>query len=69
MLDAEFGAEPVELMVPRSGACPGSEEPVGELFSIVGQYPGDPDRAGAVQIAQEPAGIRGGLGGHSQSKG
>jgi hypothetical protein len=63
VLDAKLVAELVELVARGRCPCPGSEEPVGELFSIVGQYLGDPDRAGTVQIAQEPAGICGGLGG------
>ena len=63
VLDAKLGAEMVELMVLRGGACPGRKEPIGELFSVIGQCFGDPDRAGPMQIAQEPSGIRGRLGG------
>ena len=64
MFDTKFGAEPVELMVPRSGPCPRGEAPVSEIFSprqclsdqwrsngSIGQYLGNLDRAGPVQIA------------------
>jgi len=37
-------------------------------FPIVRQYPGNSDRAGPVQVAQEPSGIRCGLGGHDAHK-
>ncbi len=62
MFDAQLGAEQVELMRPGRGPCAAGEEPVGELFSVVSQYLGDPNGAGPVQIAQEPAGVGGGLG-------
>ncbi len=41
-----------------------SAEPVGELFSIIRQYLGSPDRAGPVQIAQKAAGVGSSLGRH-----
>ena len=34
MLDAETGAEAVEVVVARGGAPPQAEEPVGELLAI-----------------------------------
>ena len=30
--------------------APGAKQPVGELFAVVGQQPGDPDLAGFVQV-------------------
>lgn len=53
MLNPQLGAELVELVAPGRCPCPGNEESVCELFSIIGQYLGDPDRAGPVQIAQD----------------
>jgi hypothetical protein len=57
MLDTKFATVLVELMASRSGARPESEWPVSELFSVIGQYFGDPDWACHVHIAQEPTAI------------
>ncbi len=57
MFDPEPGAEAVELMIAGRGAAAKAEEPVGELLAIVRQHAGDPHRGGALQIAQEPAGV------------
>ena len=64
MLDAQLGAELIELVLACRGAFAQAEEPVGELLAVIGQNGADADRAGALQVAQEPSGIgsRPGLG-------
>jgi hypothetical protein len=42
----------------RRGAFAQAEQAVGELFSVIGQNGADADRAGALQVTQEPPGIR-----------
>jgi len=50
VLDAQGLAELVELVLAARLTAPGAKQPVGELFAVVGQQPGDPDRAGFVQV-------------------
>ena len=62
MVDGEVGAEPVELVLAGGAALAQAEQAVGELFAVVGQHRPDAHRAGPFEIAQEAAGIGGGLG-------
>ena len=62
VLDAQVGAELIELVLAGGRALAQAEEAVGELFSIVRKYGADPYRAGPFEIAQEPARIGGSLG-------
>ena len=57
MLDAQLGAELIELVLACCGAFAQAEEPVGEFLAVVREYGPDADRAGALQVAQEPSGI------------
>ena len=57
MLDVEGGAKRVELMLASCGPLAQAKEPIGELFSIIGQNGADADWAGTLQVAQEPARI------------
>lgn len=61
VLDAELGAEQVELVLSGSGAFAQAEQPVGEGLSVVGEHPGDLHRGRALQIAQEAARVGRGL--------
>lgn len=61
MLDAQFGAELVELMLARRGALAQAEQAIGELFSVIRENGADVDRAGALQVAQETSGVGRGL--------
>ena len=61
VLDAELGAEPVELVVAGGRAAAQSEQTVGELIAVVGEHPSDLHRRRAPQIAEKPAGTGGGL--------
>ena len=54
VLDAEVGAEQVELVLSCGAALAQAEQSVGEGLAIVGQNPGDLHRGGTFEIAQEP---------------
>ena len=62
VFDAEVGAELIELVLAGGSALAQAEQAVGELLAIIRENGPDPHRAGPFEIAQEPAGIRGGLG-------
>ncbi len=62
VLDAEVNAEQVEFVLAGGGPFAQTEQAVGEFLAIIGQHRPDVDRAGPFQVAQEPAGIGGGLG-------
>ena len=62
VFDAEIGAELVELVFAGGGALAQTKEAVGKLFSVIGQNGADAQRAGPLQVAQEPAGVGSGLG-------
>ena len=51
MLDAQFGAELVELVFACGRALAQAEQAVGELLAVIGQNGPNPDWAGAFQIA------------------
>ncbi len=51
VLDAEFRAKQVELVLSGSRALAQTEQPVGEGLAIVGQHPGDLHRGRGFQIA------------------
>jgi hypothetical protein len=51
VLDAELGAERVELVRARRGALAQAEEAVGELGAVIGQNGADTDRADLFQVA------------------
>ena len=58
VLDAEFGAELVELVLARCNMLAQTKEAVGELFSIIRDDRANADRAGSLQILQEAPSIR-----------
>ena len=62
VLDAEVVAEMIELVLASGVAFAKAEQSVGELFAIVGENGADVQKACAFQIAQETAGVSGGLG-------
>ena len=62
MLDPEVTAQQVELVPSGGGALAQTEQAVGKLLSVIGQNGADAQRAGPPQVAQEAAGVRGGLG-------
>ena len=62
VLDAEVGAEQVELMLACWAEFALTEQAVGEFLPVIGQDRLDPDWTGAFQIALKPAGIGGSLG-------
>jgi hypothetical protein len=51
VLDAQFGAELVELVFACGRALAQAEQAVGELLAVIGQNGPAPDWAGAFQIA------------------
>ena len=53
VLDAQFGAERVELVLARRGTFAQAEQAIRELLAVVGQDGADADRAGALQVKQE----------------
>ena len=61
MLDAEFCAEHVELVLACGRALAQAEQPVGESLAVVRQHAGDLHRRRALQVAQEAAGVGRGL--------
>jgi Mrp family chromosome partitioning ATPase len=62
VFDAEVAAELIELVLASGAAFAQAEQSVGELLAIVGENGADAQRAGALQIAQEAAGIGSSLG-------
>ena len=62
VFDAEVGAELVELVPAGSFAFAQTEQAVGEFLPVIGQNGADAQRAGPFQVAQEAAGVGGGLG-------
>ena len=53
VVDSEFRAEPVKLMLASFGAFTQPKETVCELFSVVREYRSDTQRTGAFKIAQK----------------
>jgi len=62
MVDAQVGAEQIELVLAGGGAFAQAEQAVGEFLAIIGENGADADRAGAFQVAKKAAGVGGGLG-------
>ena len=62
MLNPKVDAELIELVLAGGDALAKAEQAVGELAAIIGENGPYPHWTGPLQIAQEPAGIRGGPG-------
>jgi len=54
----ELGAQGVELVRAGRGTFAQAEQAVGELFSVLRENSANADRAGTLQVTQEPPGIR-----------
>ena len=61
VLNSEFGAELIELMLPALCALAQAKEAVGELLAVARQNGADAQWAGLLQITQEATRIGGGL--------
>ncbi|WP_347917129.1 hypothetical protein [Paracoccus marcusii] len=63
MLDAEVGAEAVEIVVAGRSPAAKARQAIGELLAVVGQHAGDRHRRGALQIPEKATGLAADLAG------